>query len=92
MVETIRNALRIITTSFDDEILLQIEACKSELALAGVTVVDEDDDLFKHACILHAKAYFGFQGESERYEKAFCSIRDAMALSGDYGYIHEDDE
>lgn len=92
MLELIRNALRITTTSFDDEISLQLTACQHELELAGVTVIDEDDELYQHAAILYAKAYFGFNGDSERYAQAFGSLRDAMALSGDYGYIHEDED
>ena len=91
MLELIRAALRITTTAFDDEMDAQIEACKKELALAGVTVIDEDDKLFLHAAILYIKAYFGYNNESEKYTQAFNAIRDAMALSGDYGYIHEDE-
>ena len=86
LLSDIKVALRIKSTAFDTaEVTPIIEACFLDLRIAGVNVIEETDPLIQRAVILYAKANFGFDGESERYQKAYEALKNSLALSGDYG-------
>lgn len=86
LIETIRNALRIKSTAFDEsEIKPLIEACKTDLQIGGVDQIVEEDPLFIHAVILYAKGNFGFLDDSSKYAEAYEKVKQAMALSTRYG-------
>lgn len=86
ILDQVKLALRIKSTAFDtDEIQPIIDACKIDLRLSGVNVIEENDPLTQRAVILYAKAQFGYSEDSERFMRAYSSLKDAMALSGDYG-------
>ncbi len=88
LVDTIRKSLRIKSGSFDDEIRMLIDACKTDMAIAGASVVSEEDPIFITACVHYCKANFGQDNEvntRERWEKCYRAIRDSMALSKEYG-------
>lgn len=73
----------ISTSAFDTELDILIDACREELRLAGVESSDSSP-LFVQANIFYCKAYFRNDDRSERYQKAFEKVRDAMSLSGEY--------
>lgn len=78
--------LRIKSAAFDDaEIRPLIEACLKDLARVGIAEASEEDPLVVQAVVLYCKANFGFSDGQERYQAAYESLRDSMALSGDYG-------
>lgn len=83
LLETVKLAMGISTNAFDVELNALINACKTELRLAGV-VSAEDESLFVQAIIFYCKAYFRNDDRSERYQKAFEKVRDAMSLAGEY--------
>lgn len=83
LIGTVKLAMGISTNAFDVELTALIDACKTELRLAGV-VSTEDDSLFMQAIIFYCKAYFRNDDRSERYQKAFEKVRDAMSLAGEY--------
>ena len=62
-----------------------IEACLKDLARVGIAESSEEDPLVVQAVVLYCKANFGFSDGQERYQAAYESLRDSMALSGDYG-------
>ena len=71
--------------SADAELELQglVEACKKEMELAGI-YGDETDPLYRQAVRLYCKSHYGYDEDTERFQAAFGSLRDAMALSGNY--------
>lgn len=95
MLDKVKNALRVKTTAFDEEIEGLIDACEADLRLVGVnipkkgaSVSDEKslagDPLILRAVILYAKANFGFNDESEKYQKAYDYLKCSLSLAGDY--------
>lgn len=74
MLELVRKALRITTTSFDDELQLEINAALLDLGVAGVTegVLTEDADaLVKLAVITYCKMRFGEPDEYDRLKASY---------------------
>ena len=83
LLDNVKLAMGISASAFDTELDMLINACKEELRLAGV-VSPEDAPLFVQANIFYCKAYFRNDDRSERYQKAYEKVRDAMSLSGEY--------
>ena len=85
LLETVKVALRLSTTAFDTlEITPLISACKLDLKLAGVNVVDEADPLIVRAVTLYIKGNFGYSNDSEKFQKAYEMLKNSLALAGDY--------
>ena len=88
MLEKVKTALRLKTTTFDTaELAPLIEACKADLTRAGVlnvaTKVTANDPLLTHAVIMYCKAYFGKSTDAERYRLCYEMARDGMAMMTD---------
>lgn len=83
MIEEIRSSMRITHRYSDEEILRNIDTCKIDMRMAGVYGADSDE-LIRKACELYVKWQFDYEGKGERFEKAYRSLKDAMALCGDY--------
>lgn len=84
-----RLALRITSTSYDDEISDLIEAVRGQMRTAGISmsVVDAEDPpaLVKRAIIVYCKAHFGLDNpDSEKYALSFHSMVAHIALSAEY--------
>lgn len=85
LLDEIRGRLRIKSQKFDEsEIMPLICACKADLARVGVAA-QKDDPLTVQAVVLYCKANFGFSEDSDKFQRAYESLRNAMSLSGDYG-------
>lgn len=83
-LDDVKKSLKITNTANDGDISDVIDACKIDLTLAGIAVVSEADALTKQAVKLYARGYFNYQGEGERWQKAYSALKDSMALCGDY--------
>ena len=79
----IRKRLRVKSREAEEEIAELVESCKKELEIAGV-YGDEEDPVYFQALVLYCKSHFGYDEGTERFLQAFKSLRDSMALSGDY--------
>lgn len=85
MLESIKMALRIKSSAFNDEINDLIEEAKLDLKTSGVIVIDDTDPLIKKAIKTYCKANFGLDNkDSEKYQNAYESIKNKLALCGDY--------
>lgn len=98
MLDKVKNALRVKTASFDDEVQGLIDACKADLRMIGVNVPEEKppvegeapiagDPLITRAVILYAKANFGYSDDSEKYQKAYDYLKCSLSLAGDYNAL-----
>lgn len=83
IIEKLKKRLRVKSEDAEDEISDLIDAGKRELEIAGV-YGEISDPVYYQATVLYCKAHFGYDEESERFRKAFNSLKDSMALSGDY--------
>lgn len=84
ILSDVKAAIRVKADSANDEIEDLIAACKKDLEIAGVYVQDESESLVKQAVKLYCKAHYGYDDKTEKFQMAYESLRDAMALSGDY--------
>lgn len=84
----IKTSLRIKHTKLDDEIDENISICLLLLQGAGISSdkakEDTEDKLIRKACELYCKWQFNFEGQAERYQKAYEGLRDFLSLGGDY--------
>ena len=83
VVEKIKERIRVKSKSSDEEVKDLIAACKKDLEMKGV-YGDEADPIYYQAIVLYCKAHYGYDEDSERFEKAYNSLRDSMYLSGNY--------
>ena len=94
MLDKVKNALRVKTAAFDEEIHGLIAACKADLRLVGVNVPEDTpaegkeaaagDSLITRAIVLYAKANFGYSEDSEKYRAAYDYLKCSLSLAGDY--------
>jgi len=77
-------ALRIGTNDLDDEVQNVIDSCLLDLKYSGIKNRDEVDPLINRAVIVYAKANFGFNEDSEKYQNAYNMIANKLALIAEY--------
>lgn len=85
ILDDIKTALRISNAHFDGEIEDLIVACKLDLKLSGVKIIDDTDALIKRAITIYAKANFGYDNaDSEKFQKSYEHLKCSLSLAGDY--------
>ena len=85
MLESIKLALRIKSSAFDEEIIELIESSKIDLKISGITNIKEDDPLVRQAIKTYCKANFGLDNkDSEKYQASYESLKQHLSLCGDY--------
>lgn len=85
ILEKLKLALRIKTNKFDEEITDLIYSAKIDLQISGVAKIDYEDALIVQAIKTYCKANFGLDNkDSEKYQKAYESLKNHLALCGDY--------
>jgi len=94
MLDKVKNALRVKTAAFDDEIQDLIDACKADLRCVGGIFPGDPpaegkgaaggDPLITRAIVLYAKANFGYSEDSEKYRAAYDYLKCSLSLAGDY--------
>lgn len=83
LIEELKRIVRVRSADAELELQGLVEACKKEMELAGI-YGDETNPLYRQAIRLYCKSRYGYDEDTERFQGAFGSLRDAMALSGDY--------
>lgn len=85
MLEKVKMALRINSNKLDTEISDLIEACKVDLSIGGVKVINLEDPLIQRAIIIYCKTHFGLGNkDSEKYQLSYNMLKQSLALCGDY--------
>lgn len=79
-----RGWARRTSTDLDEEICQNLAACLLDLQKEGITRLDVNDPLIQQAAKLYLHANFGSKPDAERWERAYGSLKDSLALSGDY--------
>lgn len=92
MLESVKLALRVTISDFDEEIQDLIDAAKRDLEIAGVAkdkIVDTDK-LIRRAIITYCKANFGYDNpEAERFQQSYDMLKQHLSLSYDYRVVDE---
>jgi len=93
LLDSVKLSLRIKNAAFDtDELAPMIAACKIDLGLAGIKVIEDTDPLIQRAVILYAKANFGLDNEnSEKYQKSYDTIKNQLSVAPEYNELVDED-
>lgn len=84
MLTLLKQALRISHSKLDTEITMFKDACLNDLERVGIVEIDETDEVIKTLCVLYLKWQYNFEGEADRYRKAYEMMRDGYSMCGDY--------
>lgn len=84
ILDDVKLDLRISHEKLNADITAQINTAKQKLAVAGVEVIDDSDELTETAIKTWCRAWYNFQGRGKEYEALFYDQRDTMAMSGLY--------
>ena len=85
MLESIKLALRIKSSVFDEEISDLIQSAEIDLKISGIINAKEDDPLIRQAIKTYCKANFGLDNKySEKYQASYESLKQHLSLCGDY--------
>lgn len=91
IVSAVRQALRIKTTVFDDEIQDLISAALLDLGLAGVTENDTDDALIRRAVVTYCRLNFGEPEDYDRLKASYDEQKAQLSMATGYtDWRHED--
>lgn len=85
VLEAIRLSLRISTQAFDDELDSLIDAALAELRIAGIRETRKNcSPVALNAVRLYCKAYFGSDGQNQKYLEMFDKMKHSMELDDRY--------
>ena len=84
LIAAAEKALRIVTTSFEDEIGSLLDAAMLDMGVAGVTVPSEIDALVQQAAITYVKMNFGQPDEYERLKRSYDEQKAQLASCTGY--------
>lgn len=80
----LKRSLRVTTEKADTEVKDLVEAAVQDMYITGVISKGETDPLSRQAIKLYCKGHYGYDENTERFIKSYESLRDSMALSGEY--------
>lgn len=84
LIAAAEKALRIVTTSFEDEIGSLLDAALLDMGVAGVTVPSEIDALVQQAAITYVKMNFGQPDEYDRLKRSYDEQKAQLASCTGY--------
>ncbi len=84
LIAAAEKALRIVTTSFEDEIGSLLDAALLDMGVAGVTVPTEIDALVQQAAITYVKMNFGQPDEYDRLKRSYDEQKAQLASCTGY--------
>lgn len=84
LIAAAEKALRIVTTSFEDEIDSLLDAALLDMGVAGVTVPSKIDALVQQAAITYVKMNFGHPDEYERLKRSYDEQKAQLASCTGY--------
>lgn len=84
LIAAAEKALRIVTTSFEDEIGSLLDAAMLDMGVAGVTVPTEIDALVQQAAITYVKMNFGQPEEYDRLKRSYDEQKAQLASCTGY--------
>lgn len=91
MLEKVKQALRLKTDAFDDEIQSLIDASKIDLKISGISdqkAESNDDPLILRAITLYTQMNFGIEvSQYERLKEMYHSLVIHMSMCEDYKHI-----
>ena len=84
LIDNVRLALRITTTAFDNELTSLINAAKTDLGIAGVTLPAELDDICNLAITTYCKCHFGQPDDYDRLKASYDEQKAQLSMATGY--------
>lgn len=86
LLESVKKSLRITSDIFDDELTELVGAAENDLAMRGVTDIDETTPLTRQAIKLYCRGNFanGDVKERELYQSRYLDLAATMSLCSIY--------
>lgn len=90
ILDDVKLALRIRSTALDQDINNLIDACRTDMRMAGIRAPDVmpgaevDDPIIKRAIILYCKSDYDVDGAAERHLATYEHLKAALALSTEH--------
>ena len=84
LLPEVKRWLRRSSSNLESEVRQTVAACLLDMKRVGIVNISADDPLIQQAIKHHAKANFGYDDDSEKWDAAYTKLRDALSLSGDY--------
>ena len=84
MLELVKLALRIATSTFDAELNLLIAAAQTDLGIAGVTLPAELDPICQRAIVTYCKMNFGEPDEYDRLKASYDEQKAQLSMATGY--------
>lgn len=85
--EQMRAMVRISHTKLDNELVMLKEAYLTDLSMSGVNTIPTDDMLSLATLMLYLRWRENYNGEADRYEKAYEAAKIAMSLASEYSEV-----
>ena len=84
IVDKVKMALRIKTTSLDPEIVELIQAAQLDLGIAGVVLPDSINALVERAIITYCKMHFGIPDDYDRLKASYDEQKAQLSTATGY--------
>jgi hypothetical protein len=81
ILDYVRLVLRKTGTAFDEEISNLIASAKLDLAVAGVTNIQDTDPLIRQAIATYCKAHFGEADDYDRLKRSYDEQKAQLATN-----------
>ncbi|MBR4451560.1 MAG: hypothetical protein IKS39_06990 [Clostridia bacterium] len=78
LISKIKKLLRLSGDALDDVVKMNVEAALDDIADQGVNI-DTQDNLIVKAVELYCKWQMNHNGEADRFEKNYTTLRDTMS-------------
>ena len=82
--QELRDLVRISGYDLDEELETLRKAYLMDLSRAGVEVIPEDDSLVRAGLRCYLRWQMNYNGEADRYQGNYLSLRNAMSLASEY--------
>ena len=84
MLEKARQALRLTTHAYDEELADLIVAAKLDLGIAGVVLPEVPDELIQRAILTYVKMHFGKPDDYDRLAASYDAQKGALQIATGY--------
>lgn len=84
MLEKARQALRLTTHAYDEELADLIKAAKLDLGIAGVVLPEVPDELIQRAILTYVKMHFGKPDDYDRLAASYDAQKGALQIATGY--------
>lgn len=88
-LDDLKSYIRVTSESSGKEVIDLVEAAVNDMRIKGVISKGEKDPLSRQAIKLYCKGHYGYDEDTERFQNAYKSLTDSMALSGEYGEVQD---